>query len=90
MRITWQWLPRIFCVLACLGAASCGSTRSMYLDDGARGYAISCKGYLNSWDSCLIKAGKLCEARGYRTIRSEIYDRQLLIACKDSAAAAAR
>lgn len=70
-------------MLACLSAASCGSTRTTFLDDGARGYSISCRGFFNSWDACLIKAGKICETRGYRTIRSEEYDRKLLIACKD-------
>jgi len=86
MKTSWRWLPQILCVLASLGAVSCGSTRTMYLDDGARGYSISCKGYLNSWQSCLVKAGKICEARGYRTIRSEEYDRMLLIACKEPVA----
>ena len=87
MKTSWQWFPRVLCVLACLGAVSCGSTRKMFLEDGTRGYSITCKGYLNNWESCLIKAGKLCESRGYRTIRSEEYDRTLLIACKEPMAA---
>jgi hypothetical protein len=89
MKTSLHWFPRALCVLACLGAVSCSSTRTTYLEDGSRGYSISCKGYLNNWDSCLIKAGKLCESRGYKTIRSEEYDRIMLIACKTPTAAAA-
>lgn len=85
MNKSLKWIPRILCVLACLAAAACGSIRTTFLEDGSRGYSISCKGYLTSWNSCLIKAGKICEARGYRTIRSEEYDRELLIACKEKA-----
>jgi hypothetical protein len=87
MKTSWQWIARTVCVLACVGAASCGSTKTTFLEDGTHGYTIRCKGYLNSWESCLIKAGKLCESRGYRTIRSEEYDRTMIVACKVPGAA---
>ena len=91
MKTTSHWVGRLSCALAsvlvCLVAASCSSTRTTFLEDGTRGYSISCKGYLNNWNSCLIKAGKICETRGYRTLRSEEYDRTLLIACRSPVAA---
>ena len=87
MRTNRQWLLRVLCVLASVSAVSCSSTRTTFLEDGSRGYSISCKGYLNNWQSCLIKAGKICQARGYKTLRSEEYDRTLLIACRETVAA---
>jgi hypothetical protein len=74
------------CALVCLGAAACSSTPTTFLEDGTRGYAVTCKGYLNSWQACLVKAGQICQSRGYRTIAGEEYDRSMLIACKDTAA----
>jgi hypothetical protein len=61
---------------------SCGGLRTTYLADGSQGYLVSCKGLLNSWESCLVKAGKICGARGYNTVRSEPYDRTILFSCK--------
>jgi hypothetical protein len=78
-----QWAVRTVCVVAAaVLLASCGSTRRTYLADGNQGYLVSCKGFLNSWESCLVKAGKICGSRGYNTVRSEQYDRALVIACK--------
>jgi hypothetical protein len=64
-----------------LAMTSCAGQRTTYLPDGRMAYAISCRGFLNSWQSCLIKAGRICGMRGYQPIRSEEYDRELLIAC---------
>jgi hypothetical protein len=74
------------CALVCLGTAACSSTPTTFLEDGTRGYAVTCKGYLNSWQACLVKAGRICQSRGYRTIAGEEYDRSMIIACNDSAA----
>ena len=84
MRVNSSWAAGSLCVIASLALAGCGSTRNTYLADGSRGYAISCKGMLNSWDSCLVKAGRICGARGYDTIDDDKYDRTLLIGCKSS------
>lgn len=79
MRIGWC------CVLSltlCLAASACSTQRTTYLPDGRKAYAVSCRGLLNSWQSCLVKAGRACGTRGYDTIRGEEYDRELLFACK--------
>jgi hypothetical protein len=86
MRIGRLWVARILCALSSVAFVACSSQRATYLADGAKGYVITCKGYLNNWESCLIKAGKICRTRGYDTIRSEEYDRYLLIACKTTTA----
>jgi hypothetical protein len=88
MRTLWTRAARLICVLASVALASCGSLRTTYLADGTRGYAISCRGFLNSWDSCLVKAGRICGSRGYDTIEGDKYDRSLLIGCKAPATAA--
>ncbi len=82
-----QWRSLALCAFLCLGMTACSSTRTTYLEDGGRGYSLSCKGYLNSWQNCLIKAGRICESRGYRTITSDEYDRTMLVTCKDPGAA---
>jgi len=76
------------CVVATVTLVSCGSLRTTYLDNGTRGYAIACRGFLNSWHSCLVKAGRICGQRGYDIIDSDKYDRTLLIGCKAPATAA--
>ena len=79
---------RLVCVLACVALVSCASLRTTYLEDGKKGYAISCRGFLNTWDSCLVKAGRICGSRGYDTIDGDKYDRTLLIGCRGPATAA--
>lgn len=85
-----RWISRAACIAASLILVACSGLRTTYLEDGSRGYLVSCKGYLNSWESCLIKAGKICGTRGYNPIRSEPYDRTILFSCKDAVAANAR
>lgn len=89
MKNRQRWISLVLCALPCLGATACSSTRTTFLEDGTRGYAVSCKGYLNSWQACLIKAGDLCESRGYRTVAGDEYDRSMIIACRNPAAATA-
>ena len=74
-------------VLACLALVAGAGLRTNHLTDRTRGYAISCRGFLNSWDSCLVKAGRICGARGYDTIEDDKYGRTLLIGCKSPATA---
>ncbi|HVO48520.1 MAG TPA: hypothetical protein VMT29_19545 [Steroidobacteraceae bacterium] len=68
--------------LGAIALGGCGGMHKTYLPDGNRGYSISCRGVLNSWDSCLVKAGRVCGTRGYDTLRSSEFDRSLLISCK--------
>jgi hypothetical protein len=86
MRITLRWAARALCASLAVLLVSCGGLRTVYLPDGNKGYQIACKGVLNSWSSCLEKAGQLCGARGYNALRSEEYDRELMISCKNAAA----
>ena len=76
----WGWA--LLCLGMSLGLAACSGTRRVYLENGAPAYLITCGGYFNSWESCLVKAGKLCRTHGYDTVRSVEYDRTLLISCK--------
>lgn len=83
MRSSWLSYPLLLSVcLTCLAASACSAQRVTYLPNGQKAYAISCRGVLNSWQSCLVHAGRICGARGYDAIRSEEYDRELLFACK--------
>jgi len=86
MRVNGQWAARMVCAMMAVTLVSCSDLRTVHLADGTQGYQISCKGFLNSWSSCLEKAGQLCLARGYNTIRSEEYDRELMISCKNAGA----
>ena len=84
--LNWKRLMTgALCVIAGLMLDACAGQRTIYLDNGAKGYLVTCKGYLNSWETCLLRAGKICRTRGYDTIRSEEYDRTLLIACNTPA-----
>jgi hypothetical protein len=88
MRTMAIWAARLVCVLACTALVACASLKTTYLADGNKGYAISCRGFLNTWDSCLVKAGRICGPRGYETIEDDKYGRTLLIGCKSPATAA--
>jgi hypothetical protein len=71
-------------VVGCLlGAmAGCSTQHTTYTADGRRGYMISCDGYLNSYSSCLVKAGRACGGQGYDIIRGGEDERSMLVACK--------
>ena len=76
----------ILCLAASPVLISCATQRATYLDSGVHGYVVTCGGLFNRWDSCLVKAGKICRDRGYDTIESGEYDRILIIACKSPSA----
>jgi hypothetical protein len=82
MHTTRQSLARLSIAALALTLAGCGSLKPTYVEDGRQGFFISCKGYLNSWSSCVVKAGRMCRNKGYSIIHSDEYDRTLLIACK--------
>jgi hypothetical protein len=63
-------------------STACGSQHFTYAPDGRRGYVVTCGGFLNSWSSCLTKAGRACGNKGYDTIQGTEEDRSMLIACK--------
>lgn len=70
----------IGCLLAAM--AGCSTQHTTYTADGRRGYMISCDGYLNSYSSCLVKAGRACGGQGYDVIRGGEDERSMLVACK--------
>lgn len=88
MWLRWSKCGRALCLVASLALGACATQRSTYLESGARGYLITCGGFFNRWESCLVKAGQICRGEGYETIRSVEYDRVLLVACKTPGATA--
>lgn len=80
MNLRLLALPGI--VALALTTASCSTQHATYAPDGRRGFSITCGGYLSSWSSCLVKAGRACGAKGYDVIEGSEYDRRALIACK--------
>ncbi len=86
MKTVRSWAAAVICALTSITLVACTSARTTYLADGTRGYAVTCKGLLNSWDSCLVKAGRICGSRGYNAINEDQYDRTLFFGCKASAA----
>ena len=73
---------RIAVVSMALAVAACHSQHATYAPDGRRGYAITCGGFLNSYATCLVKAGRACGSNGYETLKGNEDDREMLIACK--------
>jgi hypothetical protein len=65
-----------------LACAACQTQHATYAPDGRRGYVITCGGFLNSYASCLVKAGRACGSHGYETLKGNEDDREMLIACK--------
>jgi hypothetical protein len=86
MKVNRHWWIGALGVAASLAAAGCAGLRTTYLENGNKGYLITCRGYFNTFESCLVKAGRICKTQGYDTIRSDEYDRTLLVACKTSTA----
>ncbi|MGO8856342.1 MAG: hypothetical protein ACLQO1_11610 [Steroidobacteraceae bacterium] len=75
-------LARLAVAAVALTPLSCSNQHFTYAPDGRRGYVITCSGFMNSWASCLTKAGRACGRGGYDTIQGSEDDRSLLIACK--------
>jgi hypothetical protein len=69
-------------VCLALACAACRSQHATYAPDGRRGYAITCRGLLNSYSNCLVKAGRACGSNGYELLKGNEDDREILIACK--------
>lgn len=74
-------LASITVVSISFALAAC-AVHPTYAPDGRRGFVISCGGFLNSWSSCLVKAGRACGNRGYDTIKGSEEDRSMMVACK--------
>ena len=87
MQTIRSWAAAVTCVLTSTTLVSCANSRTTYLADGTQGYSVSCRGMLNTWDSCLVKAGRICGSRGYTTINESQYDRTLMFGCKSAATA---
>lgn len=75
-RVRLTLAPIVLCLVAC------SSVHTTYVPDGRRGFAITCGGFLDSWSSCLVKAGRACGNLGYEIIKGNEDDRAMLIACK--------
>ena len=73
---------RLAVVCLAFTCAACHSEHATYAPDGRRGYVITCGGFLNSYATCLVKAGRACGSNGYETLKGNEDDREMLIACK--------
>ncbi len=82
MQIRWRLPVRLAIAGVLLASWSCTSQKATYAPDGRRGFVITCSGFLNSWSTCLVDAGRACGNRGYETIQGTEEDRSMLIACK--------
>ena len=80
---------RLAVVCSVLACTACRSEHATYAPDGRRGYVITCGGFLNSYASCLVKAGRACGSNGYEILKGNEDDREMLIACKIPAQAQA-
>ena len=82
LQISLQVQPRLAAVAITLALVACGGVHPTYAPDGRRGFVITCGGFLNTWSSCLVQAGRACGNRGYETIKGSEEDRSMLVACK--------
>lgn len=69
------------CLLVMTLACGCASRRITYLPDGRRGYVVTCGAPLQSWTSCLARAGRLCGAGGYVVGYENEIERELIVSC---------
>jgi hypothetical protein len=63
-------------------AAGCGTQHATYAPDGRRSFVVTCNGFLNTFSSCLVKAGRACGNNGYDTLKGGDDERTLFIACR--------
>jgi hypothetical protein len=89
MRISSRSWARLVIASTAISLSACGSLHSTYVPDGRRGFVVTCGGFLNSWSSCLVKAGRACGSSGYDMVKGNEEDRAMLIACRLPAAFAA-
>ena len=66
--------------LCATAVSGCAHIERTYLADGQPGYLIKC----GSWAKCLVKAGRLCKARGFTTTYTDELDREMLVSCKST------
>ena len=59
----------VLVLLVAAALCACSSTKDVYTSEGAIVYAISCQ--LQSYDSCIEKAGELCGTLGYRFVLAD-------------------
>lgn len=77
-----RFVFRVLFGVGVLGLVSCTHVHMANVEDGRQGYYISCKGWSNSWTSCLVKAGRVCGVRGFEKLHDDEYDRTLVVACR--------
>jgi hypothetical protein len=82
MQISWRLPVRLAMTVILLSSLSCSAQKATYAPDGRRGFVITCGGFLNSYSTCLVDAGRACGSRGFETLQGSEEDRTMLIACK--------
>jgi hypothetical protein len=82
MKPTRPPLSRVAVASLAFSLVACGSLHATYVPDGRRGFVVTCGGFLNSWSTCLVKAGRACGSHGYETLKGSEEDRSMLIACR--------
>jgi hypothetical protein len=81
----WQWIGGTTLLLSLIALTGCTSAKPTYLADGARGYVVSCSGWLSDWSDCLRRAGRVCRTAGYDVSYSDDIDHKMLVACRQPA-----
>jgi len=78
-----RYSAAILIALTAMTSGACSSQHPTYAPDGRRSYVINCSGFMNSFSSCLVKAGRACGPHGYDTLKNtNDDDRTMFIACK--------
>lgn len=83
MTVICNPFGRYLIILVALVTGACSTQHVTYVPDGRRGYVVTCGGVMNSYAKCLTQAGLACGSSGYQIVEGGIYDRRLLIACKN-------
>jgi hypothetical protein len=65
-----------------LALCACVSVRRTYTQNGQPAYSLACSSVFSSWQSCLVKAGRLCGPRGYSVSFNDEVERLFIITCK--------
>lgn len=58
-------------IVAALVLGGCATSKTVYLPDGSKGYAVNCDGAALSWNLCYEKAGQLCKDEGYTILAQQ-------------------
>ena len=59
----------VFAMVLVIGG--CTTTREVYFADGSNGHLVGCYYAYQSFGSCLVTAGDICEARGFQVVNQQ-------------------